>query len=413
MWLQPDHPDPRRTTLQLLGRALRVLVESMGGTFAVYLDCCSLFQGARLASEEKLFQLARARQCDLFAHPHTWVLMVTTRPKGFPRGLVFKPGTKPNVAEYDGRGWTFAEARISSLAKVNNSMVLDLGLLDQALENYAAKVGDGDVLEDDEHARAVGERCGCDFDTLVTTAQAAKPPPLTPAQFADAVGTKRFSYRNADLGLVRQMYKRSFTRRMKAAETLDFSRIGWTDADAMQLASVLAGGWARSCKRLNLAYNAIGDEGMAAVAACLESEKAPREVEQIDLRGNPASGAARQAVADAAKKVNLLNAQQLSASGATDGEVRERAGREVRVLGTPQEEAMVIQRRFQRRKAERLKMAGRAAMLQVRLARSVRVSRNSPPQSPQPIRRSSFSGGSRSSVLDALVAEQGSPMKAG
>ena len=150
IWLQPDHADPRRDTLHVLARALRILLHEQVGTFAVFFDFCSVYQGnGKTASEEALFKKAMAAQGDLFSHPATWTLMVTKLPKAFPRGFAFRPGSRPNVAEYGDRGWPCVELAISRLVKGHTTQVIDLGQLDNACLKYAEKKENG-MLEDDE-----------------------------------------------------------------------------------------------------------------------------------------------------------------------------------------------------------------------------------------------------------------------
>ena len=71
---------------------------------------------------------AMAAQGDLFSHPATWTLMVTKLPKAFPRGFAFRPGSRPNVAEYGDRGWPCVELAISRLVKGNKNTGLQYTL---------------------------------------------------------------------------------------------------------------------------------------------------------------------------------------------------------------------------------------------------------------------------------------------
>ena len=129
MWLQPDHPDPKGSTLRLLGLALQRFVEyhtkrratfcgqklpwtaskTPAGTFAVFVDYCSLHQkdasGGRTVAEAALFKRALARLDDLYSHPHTFLLKVTRPPHGYPDEFAFPADATPNIATYDERGW--------------------------------------------------------------------------------------------------------------------------------------------------------------------------------------------------------------------------------------------------------------------------------------------------------------------
>ena len=70
-WLQPDDPDPKGTTLRLLGRVLEKFVAddkygTVAGTYAVFIDFCCLHQvdpatGKRTDSEQALFSRALAK----------------------------------------------------------------------------------------------------------------------------------------------------------------------------------------------------------------------------------------------------------------------------------------------------------------------------------------------------------------
>lgn len=98
---------------------------------------------------------------------------------------------------------------------------------------------------------------------------------------------------------------------------------------------MLGGPWVRKCRRLFLSHNQIGDAGMCALAEALRRGHA-LGLEHVDLRVNPASAAAKQAVRDAI--------DELLASGKMDA-------REVRVSGTPDEAARFIQRKVRLRLA--------------------------------------------------------------
>ena len=351
VWLQPDHPDPRRTTLELLGRVLKILVEEHGGTsgtgtFAVFIDYCCMFHGEALQSQEALFKKALTMQAALFSHPHTWVLKVTPLPHAYPRGYVFRAGTRPNVAPFHERGWTFAESRCAALIKTHNTQVLDLGRWPLALSTYAAKKKSG-WLDEDERFTPLG--LGCDLETLLEQCLAPRPPPLTPNQFNEALESKAFTSRGRDLGAVKALYRRACCA-MRDHESLDYSQLGWGDAEAHQLAKMLGNGWGGSCKRLFLGHNHIGRDGLFALAHALRQGRM-RCLESIDLRGNPAAGDARQDV--------RVAVDELLASGIMQAS-------EIRVFGTPDASAKLIQRRLRRR----FSVLAKAALLSVQAAKA-------------------------------------------
>ena len=350
VWLQPDHPDPRRTTLALLGRVLKILVEECGGkdgsfTFAVFIDYCCMFHGEALQSQEALFKKALTQQAALFSHPHTWVLKVTPLPHAYPRGYTFRAGTRPNVASYHDRGWTFAESRCAALIKTHNSQVLDLGKWPLAVETYAAKKKSG-WLDDDERFTPMG--LGCDLETLLEQCTAPRPPPLTPNQFNESLDSKAFTSRGRDLGPVKALYRRACCV-MRDHESLDYSQLGWGDAEARQLAKMLGNGWGRCCKRLFVGNNRIGNDGLFALAHALRQGRM-RHLESIDLRGNPAGADARQDVRAAADELLASGTMQAS---------------EIRVFGTPEASAKLIQRRLRRR----FSVLAKAALLSVQQAK--------------------------------------------
>ena len=71
------------------------------------------------------------------------------------------------------------------------------------------------------------------------------------------------------------MYEAAFKEQFGKATVLDYGGLGWGDAEAAQLAEVLASGAAPRLEELNLSYNKIGDEGCKALAAALKEGAAP------------------------------------------------------------------------------------------------------------------------------------------
>ena len=103
-----SHPDPRASTLRLLARVLEKFVAeercATPGTYAVFLDFCSLHQkdgnGERTENEGKLFGRALGNLQDLYSHPKTWILKGTAMPAGdpalfLPRGVQRPEGRPP------------------------------------------------------------------------------------------------------------------------------------------------------------------------------------------------------------------------------------------------------------------------------------------------------------------------------
>ena len=330
IWLQPDHPDPRRYTLQLVAHLLRVLLEEHGGTFAVFLDFSCLCSREGVHGEQQLFHRALQAQGELFVHPYTWVAKVTALPKAYPRGFVFRAGTRPNVAKYHERGWTYGEAHMASLIKVNTSHVLNLGHFGRALQAFQIKARRGE-LNDEEMRKWVP--IGCDMECLLDHCRCHRLVPLTPGQFQASLEGKAFT-RRSDFAIVSSLYRRACLR-MKSIKALDYSQHGWGDREAFQVAKLIGNGYGEACIRLFLGNNKIGDEGVAAIAAALRSARCLR-LESIDLRGNPAKAESRQLVRDA---VDELLAQGVMLSD------------KVRIFGAPEHQAVLIQRRVRQKLA--------------------------------------------------------------
>ena len=108
-----SHPDPKGSTLRLLGRALEVFVKgewgTPAGTYGVFLDFCSLCQkdanGERTPNEGALFGKALKSLDQLYSHPSTMVMKISALPRRYPKGFTFPTGIEPNKAAYYGRGW--------------------------------------------------------------------------------------------------------------------------------------------------------------------------------------------------------------------------------------------------------------------------------------------------------------------
>lgn len=263
-WLQPDHPDPHGTTLKLLGAVLEKFVASRfggEGTFAVFLDFVSLMQkdaaGQRSNAEARLFGTALGGLPELYSHPNTFILKVTSLPEGYPNGFVFPAGVHANQASYYDRGWCFCESSMGNLVK-GSDKVLDLAKFSGTKE---------DLWQ-------VKDEC-----------KAGRPPPLAPSRFKALLEDKSFTSKKADLATVGGLYEAAFEQRVGEAEKLDYQSLGWTDEDANVLSEAL--GAAKSLKYLDLRSNEIGDEGVAALAAALRDGKAPK-LESIGFFGNPA-----------------------------------------------------------------------------------------------------------------------------
>ena len=277
-WLQPDHPDPQGTTLALLAAALEKFVNYTHKTslrpctYAVFLDFASLFQkdgaGERTGREALLFGRALAGLSELYSHPRTFILKITSLPEGYPIGFIFPKNVTANVAEYDDRGWCFCEAAMANLVKSSNKVV-DLGKFSGS--PVVVKTSSGT-----EHR--------ADLVGLLEECKAGRRPPLSPAAFTELLETKSFTSKKADLDTVAGLYAAAFERQMSEAVQLFYRGLGWGNAEVGVLAQALR--VAQALELLNLDGNAIGDAGAAALASALHEGTAPA-LKTIKLKGNP------------------------------------------------------------------------------------------------------------------------------
>ena len=103
-----SHPDPRASTLRLLARVLEKFIAYDGdryeppGTYAVFLDFCSLHQkdgnGERTENEGKLFGRALGNLQDLYSHPNAFILKVR------PAAAAPRPGPSARAGATAARG---------------------------------------------------------------------------------------------------------------------------------------------------------------------------------------------------------------------------------------------------------------------------------------------------------------------
>ena len=74
---------------------------------------------------------------------------------------------------------------------------------------------------------------------------------------------------------MKRLYEAAFEEQFGKATVLYYAGLGWGDAEAAQLAEVLASGAAPRLVKLDLYGNKIGDEGCKALAAALKEGAAP------------------------------------------------------------------------------------------------------------------------------------------
>jgi hypothetical protein len=252
-WLTKDHPDPRGANLARVARALKALLTDIP-RLGVFWDFGSLHQhpdppNGVLRTEEQnaLFKQGLGCLGTLYSHPYTWVLRLTSFPDGH-KAEDQAEGT--NVAKYFDRGWCATENAWASLTK-SGRLSLDLGKMRAGVEYDHYSLRDDCVQEG-------GRR-----------------PPLLPSAFAAELEKKSFTNGKDDKPLVKRLYEAAFEEQFGKATELWYGGLGWGDAEAAQLAEVLASGAAPRLETLNLSFNKIGDEGCKALAAALKEGAAP------------------------------------------------------------------------------------------------------------------------------------------
>ncbi|EOD06662.1 hypothetical protein EMIHUDRAFT_258811, partial [Emiliania huxleyi CCMP1516] len=265
-WLTKDHPDPCGANLARVARALKALL-SLGhySRLGVFWDFGSLHQHPdptngimRTEEQNALFKQGLGCLGTLYSHPQTTVLRLTSFPDGHETEDQAE-GT--NVAKYVDRGWCATESAWSSLTKAG-ALSLDLGL-----------------MRDGEEYDYYSLRHEC-------TKGGGRRPPLLPSAFAAELETKSFTNGKDDKPLVKQLYEAAFEEQFGKATKLDYRGLGWGNAEAAQLAEVLASGAVPRLEELDLGDNKIGDEGFEALAAALGKEGAVPRLEQLYLEGN-------------------------------------------------------------------------------------------------------------------------------
>ena len=97
---------------------------------------------------------------------------------------------------------------------------------------------------------------------------AARPPPLLPDEVRRRLDEKKFTSK-ADVGVVDGLYRAFFDGAADSATQLDFSGLGWGEAEAKQLEVVLP--HFTQLKTLDLSSNKLGAAGASAIASLLKT----------------------------------------------------------------------------------------------------------------------------------------------
>lgn len=203
---------------------------------------CSLYQHERTPEQQTLFIQGLGSINLLYAHQTVVIWCLTRVPAHVPTGYHF-------------RGWTTFEQTVGTAIKKNHYH-LDFGRLQcepEAITDWVAQVED--VLDD------------------------GRLPPPTEERFGAILATKKFTNGRTDHELVLGLYRTFLHEALGGVEVLDFSDLGWRDAQMEALGEALA-----LCTRLhslNLYGNDVGDSGLSALARSV-----PPTLESLGLAAN-------------------------------------------------------------------------------------------------------------------------------
>jgi Ran GTPase-activating protein (RanGAP) involved in mRNA processing and transport len=317
-WLQPDHPDPRGHNLRVLARALKsLLAAEKGRRHAVFYDFCCIHQccrdsrgapkgttfqysqqqgalasGAigRYASEHGLFKQALGSLGAFYSHPATTVLMLTAFPSDYNDKKHY--ARSGNTQPYFGRGWCYCESSWAMMVK-GDDLTLDLGRM--------------------------SGRGAIEWGELRRMCTQGRKAPVLPATFEDELKNKAFTNGKTDLPLVGELYRDGFTARFGAATGLQYGEIGWGDAEATALGTLLGAGAAPNLTKLHLGGNSIGDAGACALAKGFSGVPLLKE---LNLKKNAIGDAGAVALADGLRSIPdlerlHLDGNAIKAVGAT------------------------------------------------------------------------------------------------
>merc|ERR1712039_839666 len=108
----------------------------------------------------------------------------------------------------------------------------------------------------------------------------ARRPPILPDDFEHQMQAKTLT-NGKDRAVLVDLQRAITTTVLRSVELLDFSSLGWGDADAQQLSKALP--WCCALTDLRLNGNKIGPSGASAIAEAL---KVNAVLKSIDLRDN-------------------------------------------------------------------------------------------------------------------------------
>ena len=212
-------------------------------------EACLYLGPKRTEGEDMSFKRALKAVNIWYAHNLSFVWLLTVVPDG--------------VKAYGLRGWPCFERAVATLLK-DSWMVLDLG----------AGYEDNDTYE--------GMRDKC---------IAGRPAPCTPMAFRKKLKDLHFT-NGADRSFVLGKFLETFTEVIGSAKMLDYSNLGWGDAEARAVAEALP--WCRRAETLSLKLNKIGDEGARAIG---EGLKTNSTLKTLGLGGSEEARSATRALA--------------------------------------------------------------------------------------------------------------------
>ena len=267
---------------------------------AIFIDYASLCQkdasGQRTPEEAAAFSASLSTMQLWYVHALLTAFLTRTLPDGTPE----------HVPGYADRGWPTCESAWVALAKVSRVI-------------FRAPV----------------------WEVGATTAY-ARPAPMAPGALARLLARKRFTSKKADLPMVVELNTRTILSLFADAEELGYAKLGWRDADLVQLCEVLplcsalqrlmlyenvlteaglqafakvcASGAMAKLKKLDLEKNQIGDVGCTALAsACATGALAQLEI--LNLDGNQIGDAGVSALASACATGALAKLETLDLAG--------------------------------------------------------------------------------------------------
>ena len=242
-WLTAAHPDPERFHMKTLAPLLAAAERDFNNQIAVFLDFMSLFQGQRTTEQNELFKQGLRAINLIYGHQQVTVWCLTRVPAGVER-------------DYHVRGWCTFERAIASALKTEYDL-LDIGMLERAPDAVT------------------------NFESQVeAVCKSGRRPPLPPAEFQQLLLSKHFTNGKQDHDLVSRLYADFVAEALGAAVRLTFPALEWGDTEAHQISQILVA--CTSLTSLSLSENNISDDGVAALAAGLNST----QLEELDVAYN-------------------------------------------------------------------------------------------------------------------------------